>query len=312
MQSKPDYSDAQKYEVVAFVRNHDADHGKGGQQEAAKRFGVPPLKIAAWLKQDIPAPSYGLALPADPVEVTTERPKDPAWDGVRMTLARVQSAGREYLYGKAWLGWQLFMLKKAHGIQRGGDRKSNGQPVRLIRSWADIVKDELDLHERTANRMIEKFEAVKAKAKRCLKTLPGGKNTLTIFQSKNPLALPPEQREAMLEIITSLCDGESEGSLLQELKIIPTPKLPPVGRKQRTGEKITDEQFAFDFFEGPASAICKARASAEYKKLLYMLPATTDEEGKVSLVFLRDETAAMLDDINEALATHAKPAKRKA
>ena len=42
-----------------------------------------------------------------------------------------------------------------------------------------------------------------------------------------------------------------------------------------------------------------------------MLPATTDQEGKVSLVFMRDEVAAMLDDINEALAAHAKPAKSK-
>ncbi len=264
--------------------------------------------------------------PTNTPEVTTDHPKDPAWDGVRQTLARVQASGREYLYGKAWLGWQLFMLKKANGVKhggdrkstgqavrliRGGDRKSTGQAVRLIRPWAEIVKDELDLHERTANRLIEKFEAVKAKAKRSLKTLPGGKNTLTIFQSENPLALPPEQMEAMLKIVTSLCDGETEASLMEELKIIPTPAPPPPGKKEKCGAKLTPEKLAFDFFEGPASVICNTRASAEYKKLLYMLPAVTDEEGKVSLTFLRDEIGAMLEDVTEALAAHAKPANRK-
>lgn len=298
------YTDAQKREVVDFVDKYNADHARGGQMEAAKKYGVSPLAIAAWLKKR-PASSSALSIP----EITTERPKDPAWDNVRLTYARVQAAGREYLYGKAWLGWQLFILKKSHGVRRGGDQKSNGQAVRSI-SWADIVKDELDLHERTANRLIEKFEAVKAKAKRTLKKLPGGENALTIFQSENPLALPPEQRQAMLDVITSLCDGETEGSLMMELKIIPEPPpMPAATKKKAAVAKYSNEQLAFDFFEGPASAICKARASAEYKKLLYMLPPTTDEEGKVSLVFMRDEISAMLEDVNEALAAHAKPAK---
>jgi hypothetical protein len=244
----------------------------------------------------------------EPVEVTEARPKDPAWDSVRQTLASVQEAGRKYLYGKAWLGWQLLMLKKANGVREGRPSK-NSDKLSEFRPWAKIVKDELDLEERTANRLIEKFEAVKAKAKRALKTLPGGKNTLVVFQSENPLALPPEQREAMMNIIASLCEGETEASLLEELKIIPTPAPPPPGKKEKRGDKITTEQLAFDFFDGPASAICKARAAKDYKTLLFMLPPTTNEEGKVSLTFLRDETAAMLDDINEALAAQAKPAK---
>jgi hypothetical protein len=243
------------------------------------------------------------------VEVTTDHPKNPAWDGVRQTLARVQAAGREYLYGKAWLGWQLSALKKAHGVREGRPSK-NSDNLSEFRSWAEIVKDELDLHERTANRLIEKFDAVKAKAKRTQKSLPGGKNTLIVFQSENPLALPPAQREAMMNIITSLCDGETEGSLMKELRIIPTPPPPPAGKKTRA-DKPSDEQLAFDFWDGPASAIVKTRAAKDYKKLLYMLPPHSDEEGKVSLIFLRDETAAMLDDINEALAKHAKPAKSK-
>ena len=243
-------------------------------------------------------------------EVTADAPKDPAWDGIRRTIASVRSAGRAYLFGQAWLGWQLSCLKKEHGTTRGGDRKSISQVGRLI-PWPEIVEKESGLSSRTADRFIQLFEATKAKLKRAKKDAPVNKTALILLQSENPLALPPEQREALQDVISSLCDGETQASLMRELGVVPTPAAPPAGPKKKADAKLSNEQLAFDFFDGPASAIVRARAAKDYKTLLYMLPATTDQEGKVSLVFMRDEVAAMLEDINEALAAHAKPAKSK-
>lgn len=243
--------------------------------------------------------------------LTTDHPADPAWDGIRQTIANVRAAGRAYLFGQAWLGWQLATLKKQHGAVGSGRRKESRQ-VGDFRPWAQIVKDETGFSDRTADRFIQIFDATKAKLKRCKKDAPVNHEALVLFQSENPLALTPEQREALQDIIASLCDGETQASLMQELGVVPTPAAPPAGAKKKPDSKLTPEQLAFDFFEGPARAICNARAMADYKKLLHMLPPTTEEEGKVSLIFLRDEVSAMLDDLNEALAQHAKPAKAKA
>lgn len=250
------------------------------------------------------------------VVVTEDRPKDPAWDAIRQTISQVRAAGRAYLFGKAWLGWQLSVRKaehhKAGGGGRGGDRKSMGQIVPLI-SWEEIVDRETGLNKRAADRMIELFEATKAKLKREQKKakVPAQKDALTILQSENPLALPPEQREFVQDVIASLCDGETASSLMEELGVIKPPPAPPIGKKKRKEDKLTPEQLAFDFFDGPASAIINARASKQYKKLLYMLPPVTDDPDKPSLVFLRDEMQAMVDDLNEALAAHAKKANPK-
>jgi len=303
--SKPDYTDAQKAEVVRFANQYNADHGRGGQGEAAKKFGVPPLQIGSWLRKSAAAeskPNTALA------EVVTAGPADPAWEGIRQTIAAVRATGRAYLFGQAWLGWQLATLKKSHGAVGSGRRKESRQ-VGDFRPWAQIVKDEAGFSDRTADRFIQIFEATKAKLKRAKKGATVNATALALFQSENPLALPPEQREALQDVIASLCDGETQASLMEELNVVPTPAAPPAGAKAKRQAKESDEQLAFHFFDGPASAICRARAAADYKKLLYMLPATTDEEGKVSLVFLRDEVAAMLEDVNEALAKHAKPAR---
>jgi hypothetical protein len=97
---------------------------------------------------------------------------------------------------------------------------------------------------------------------------------------------------------------------MEELGVIKPPPAPPIGKKPpRQKDKLTPEQLAFDFFDGPASSMVNAMAAKEYKKLLYLLPPVTDDPQKPSLVFLRDTAQAMVDDFNEALAKHAKPAK---
>lgn len=44
------YSPEMKKEVVDFVTSHNAVHGRGGQNQAAKKFKLSVLTVAAWLK----------------------------------------------------------------------------------------------------------------------------------------------------------------------------------------------------------------------------------------------------------------------
>ena len=44
------YSDAQKTEIVNFIKQYNSTNGRGGQSAAAKKFKVTPLTISAWLK----------------------------------------------------------------------------------------------------------------------------------------------------------------------------------------------------------------------------------------------------------------------
>jgi hypothetical protein len=45
------YTDAQKAEILQFVRDHDRAKGRGGQSTAAKKFGVSALSIWNWSKK---------------------------------------------------------------------------------------------------------------------------------------------------------------------------------------------------------------------------------------------------------------------
>ena len=49
------YTPKQKAEVISFVHAYNKKHGRGGQSQAVKKFGVTALTIATWLK----SPSIG-------------------------------------------------------------------------------------------------------------------------------------------------------------------------------------------------------------------------------------------------------------
>lgn len=44
------YTDAQKKEVTDFVSSYNAANGRGGQSQAAAKFGISQLTVATWLK----------------------------------------------------------------------------------------------------------------------------------------------------------------------------------------------------------------------------------------------------------------------
>lgn len=46
------YTDAKKKEIVSFVASYNKVNGRGGQNQAATKFQISPLTVAAWLKAD--------------------------------------------------------------------------------------------------------------------------------------------------------------------------------------------------------------------------------------------------------------------
>jgi len=249
-------------------------------------------------------------------EVTDEQPLDPAWDQARQQLGALKATGRIYLYQQALFGWHLANLKKEH-CQVGAGRPKNSAKLAGFIPWPKKLQQEIGIPERTANRFIALHDATKAKLKRLIasdkkKKTDGPALSLALLETSNPLALPLEQREKVQEIVSSLCDGLTQGALMAELGVVPKAHnltTPPEKEKDGEGDQLTPEQMAFHFFDGPASAIVKARTAADYHTLLNSLPVVADEEGKVSLSFLRAEAAALLADIEQAMAAHAKPAK---
>ncbi len=44
------YTTQQKQQVVDFVHEYNAKHGRGGQSQAAKKFALSVLTVASWLR----------------------------------------------------------------------------------------------------------------------------------------------------------------------------------------------------------------------------------------------------------------------
>jgi transposase len=44
------YTDAQKKEVIDFVKSYNSSNSRGGQSKAAEKFGISQLTVAGWLK----------------------------------------------------------------------------------------------------------------------------------------------------------------------------------------------------------------------------------------------------------------------
>ncbi|MEI7956011.1 MAG: hypothetical protein WCJ66_12655 [Verrucomicrobiota bacterium] len=58
------YTDAQKQEVITFANKWNADKGRGGQAEAARRFGISVLTVAGWIKAGSEPKAAKAAAPA--------------------------------------------------------------------------------------------------------------------------------------------------------------------------------------------------------------------------------------------------------
>lgn len=247
------------------------------------------------------------------VEVTTS--PTVTWETVRSGLATVEALGKTYLLGKAFVGWQLSVLKSQNCRIGAGRPKNSAESAELI-SWPELVERETGLKRRAADELIRVWEAGLAKHKR----LRGPLKTTALIQylgSTDPLALAADSTQAadFIDHFSSILDGETAASLMAELGVIPKP-LPmpkPTGGTKPKGGSETAGQLAFHFFEAMVAPVINARTNPNYKKLLFALPLTSDDDHPISLATMKAEAKALLADIEDAeraaIQHSARPAK---
>ena len=264
------------------------------------------------LKDSVAAKKAAKAQKPAPVEVTTDAPKDPAWDEVRAVTTQMSLHGRMFLRCQVRLGMLLAGLKKRHGVVNGKHLSSLPDSGKE-KSWPDTVKDESGYSRQSADVFMKLADSARAKLKASKKLkLPdvAKKDALVLFQA-DPLTLSTEQWDIVDGVIGTLTDGETQASLMQHLGLISVPKPMPKGEKKADAdvEQPTAGQLAFHFFGAVASPLINARSNPDYKKLLMALPTDSTEDAPLSLATLAAEARAFLADIEEITTANLKAAR---
>lgn len=246
-------------------------------------------------------------------EVTTEAPRDPAWDAVRETSKQLHAVGRLWLRGQVRLGMQLAALKKQLGVHAGQPKKNLPDSGKYL-PWAELVKQETGYSRQSCDEFIRLYEATVAKLKKAKKLeLPAAvkKSALVLFQDNTSLTLTDEQWAMVDDVIGTLTTGETQASLMQELKLVPAPpKMPKkTGKGGGDDDEETAGQMAFHFFDAVAGPLMNARTNPDYKTMLLALPVESDADHPLSLSTLEAEALALIADIREAKQASAKPAR---
>lgn len=227
-----------------------------------------------------------------------------SWDRARALLAGVKLAIRLSLAGQVMLGAELQQLKKDLGYHRGGDRRSNPQSVGL-KSWGELVKEELGICDRTADRMIDSWEAAKAKLKKL-----GGQPALLGIMETPAGELDAIQRQTLEAAVGKVTDGETQKSLLEELKLVKCYDKSGIGgdtsahRKPRTDEENVG-QLAFMFFETVAEPL--QRLCTQPDRTAYYIAMA--EQHPAELSNLEQLLESTLHDVRAAKARRLTPAK---
>ena len=249
------------------------------------------------------------------IEVTTSQPRDPSWDAAREAADQIRTAGRLFLRGQVRLGMILAGLKQTYGITNGKRPSTSPDSGKVTLTWPELVQQETGYSRQSADVFIRLFDATKAKLKASKKLAlpaPAKKDALILFQSENPLILTPEQWDQVDQVISTLTDGQTQTSLMQELGILPKPKpMPKGGKGGKPHDEQTAGQLAFHFFDGLGGALINTRTSPDYLMLLHALPIESSEDAPLSLATLEREARALVADIESIKSLTAKTAKGK-
>jgi hypothetical protein len=229
----------------------------------------------------------------------TEVITTPTWETVRTYLAATRSAGVAYLCGQVIVGWQLSCLKEDH--RRGTAGRRSVWTGESETEWAQILFAETSLTLTTSKRLIACYESVKLKLSKTAGGSVAAANTLATLSEKSPFELAAGEHENIREIILSLVDGETQKSLLYELKIArQRPTLAggdtSAHRSPQTDEHEATQQLAFGFFGKTIQAVRKV-TDPEFRALLAFLPIESDDPTLPSLAALEAETRASLAQI---------------
>lgn len=244
---------------------------------------------------------------------------DPAWNNARNILAGIQQALRISIAGQVLLGHELKNLKKDLGFVNGNNQHAgrvahDEQPS----TWAEWVKAELGLSRPTADRMIEMFEAAKARLKKISHTadLPGGTQKLALLFDSRPSTMTVDDRDKLHQVIERITNGDTQKSLLEELRLVKK-HVPLTGgdtsahNKDRPSDAELMGQLAFRFFQPLAENLHRLRIDGDREAYLHTIPIISGEEDEISLASLENDLEAALHDVRAAKKLRLKPATGK-
>ena len=253
-----------------------------------------------------------------PAAASSATAADP-WERPRQLLDGIQLALRLSVAGQVLLGHELSMLKKDLGYGHGSNKGCpSGQFVQTAKTWAELVQEHLGISYKTADRMIDCFEAAKVRLKKLghLGTLPDGEKKLELIFTARPATLADEDRERLAKVVDKLVDGDSQSALLKELKISKF-HVPLTGgdtsmhQKQKPSEAEMMAQLSFRFFHPVAEALQAFRRNADREVFLHTVPLHSPDAETISLTTLERDLEAALLDVRAARKARMKPATGK-
>lgn len=219
---------------------------------------------------------------------------EPSWDRARQILSGITLALRISLAGQVMLGAELQQLKKSLGFTHGGTRRGEAAPSK---TWDQHVKNELGLSADTADRMIHSWEAAKAKLKKL-----GGQPALLSILETPPSTLTAIQRQTLEAAVAKTTDGETQKSLLEELRLVKVHVNPTLEAQSAGGSsprrKYSDHQMAWDWAGGDViTELNKVRTAPHFRAALMSMPLSKTEEVPFGLI---DYVAELRDTLAEA------------
>lgn len=286
--------------------------------EAVKKLLRSALERAPQATPPASPPAKGKKAAQAALALTGES-KAPDWSRAREILAGIKTCVRLTLAGQVLLGQELQTLKVELGFAGSGRRKEKPNDLAfksLNRTWEQWCKAELGISDQGAANFIATYEAAKLRVKKL-----GGRPKLLSLLETHPAKIDAEGHKLLSGMVDKLVDGETQKSLLEELKLVKfhvaltggdTSKSKPKKDLQQAAQ-----QLAFAFFSPiPATvakvekAIGNVRLAPDYQRYLHTLPLTSADPKEVSLhglkatieAALKGDLAKALDDVEAAIA----------
>ena len=244
-------------------------------------------------------------------------PPDP-WERPRQILGGIKLALRMSLAGQVLLGHELANIKKDMGYGHGANKSGpSGQFVQTGKKWPELVHEHLGISYKTADRMIESFEAAKARLKKLghQGTLPSGEKRLELLFTQRPTDMTEADREALGKAVDKLVDGETQQSLLEELKLVKVHVALKGGdtsgskKKPKPSDAELMGQLAFKFFEPIAEGLQSFRTNGDRDAFLATLELHSSDEAAITLTTLEADLEAALKTVRSVKKDKLKSAK---
>ena len=229
--------------------------------------------------------------------------KLPTWDDARHLLNQFKGHALMTVAAKACLGMTLQQLKEKEGFTQGGDRRSNPQSADL-KTWKELLKQELNISDDTASRFIKAGHAVKAKIAKI-----GGSPHLLGLLDQPVQSLSKADAKALQDAIRTATDGESLTSILQEFRLIKCPPPPPDPSKGGSAPraKANELQLAWDFAGGSVvSELSNLRHGSQFKHALHTLPLSATDEISLGLIDYVAELKTAYEEADAVLRDRMK------